>query len=126
MALSDHVKDFPIIRSEAYMMGMFSTLQYLINAPLDEILSEIPVAEEIKVALIDKEGICGTLYKLILSYENAEWKNVKLMSDELGLPSGFLAQTYMDCVEAVNGIWNSLTISAEQEPDLTEERKTHT
>lgn len=125
MALSDHVPDFPIIRSEAYMMGMFSTLQYMINAPLKEILEEIPVAQEIKDALIQKEGICGTLYKLILSYENAEWKSVKTMSDELGIPSGLMAQTYMDCVDAVNEIWNSLIISAEQEPDFTEEEKTH-
>ena len=122
MVLSDHVPDFPILRSEAYIMGMFSTLQYMINAPLEEILMEIPVAQEIKDALIRKEGICGTLYKLILSYENAEWKSVKAMSDELGLPSGLLAQTYMDCVETVNEIWNSLIISAEQETDLAEER----
>lgn len=122
MILSDHVTDLPILRSEAYIMGMFSTLQYMINAPLEEILKEIPVAQEIKDALIQKEGICGTLYKLILSYENAEWKSVKAMSDELGLPSGLLAQTYMDCVDAVNEIWNSLIISAEQETDLAEER----
>lgn len=122
MILSDHVTDLPILRSEAYIMGMFSTLQYMINAPLEEILKEIPVAQEIKDALIQKEGICGTLYKLILSYENAEWKSVKTMSDELGLPSGLLAQTYMDCVDAVNEIWNSLIISAEQETDLAEER----
>lgn len=122
MILSDHITDLPILRSEAYIMGMFSTLQYMINAPLEEILKEIPVAQEIKDALIQKEGICGTLYKLILSYENAEWKSVKAMSDELGLPSGLLAQTYMDCVEAVNEIWNSLIISAEQEIDIAEER----
>lgn len=122
MILSDHVTGLPILRSEAYIMGMFSTLQYMINAPLEEILKEIPVAQEIKDALIKKEGICGTLYKLILSYENAEWKSVKAMSDELGLPSGLLAQTYMDCVDAVNEIWNSLIISAEQETDLAEER----
>lgn len=115
MALSDHVNELPIIRSEIYMMGMFSTLQFMIDAPLEEILEEVPVAQEIKDALIKQEGICGTLYKLVLSYENAEWKKVKVYSDELGIPSGLLAQTYMDCVEAVNEIWYGLTSSAEQE-----------
>lgn len=125
MALSDHVKNLPIIRSEVYMMGMFSTLQYLIDAPLEEILEEVPVAQEIKDALIKQEGICGMLYKLILSYENAEWKNVKVLSDALGIPSGLLAQTYMDCVEAVNEIWKGLTSSAEQEAENTIEEKAH-
>ena len=117
MALSDHVQSLPIIRSEVYMMGMFSTLQYMIDAPLEEILEEVPVAQEIKDALIRQEGICGTLYKLILSYEKAEWKSVKALTDQLGIPSGLLAQTYMDCVEAVNEIWKGLTNSASQESE---------
>lgn len=117
MALSDHVLGLPIIRSEVYMMGMFSTLQYMIDAPLEEILEEVPVAQEIKDALIRQEGICGILYELILSYENAEWKNVRILADQLGIPSGLLAQTYMDCVEAVNEIWNGLISSAPQESD---------
>ncbi len=126
MAISDHIKDLPIIRSEVYMMGMFSTLQYMINAPLEEILEEVPVAQEIKDALIRKEGVCGELYELILSYEGAEWKKVKQLSDKLEIPSGQLAQTYMDCVEAVNEIWNGLTVSADQETDIPVSNKTHT
>ncbi|WP_367568859.1 EAL and HDOD domain-containing protein [Lacrimispora sp.] len=112
MALSEYVKDLPIIRSEVYMMGMFSTLQFMIDAPLEEILEEVPVAQEIKDALIKREGVCGELYRLILSYENADWKEVKLLSEKLGIPSGLLAQTYMDCVETVNEIWNGIISSS--------------
>ncbi|MSS10409.1 MULTISPECIES: EAL and HDOD domain-containing protein [Clostridia] len=111
MVLSDNIKDLPIIRSEVYMMGMFSTLQYMIDAPLEEILEEVPVAQEIKDALLKQEGICGALYKLILSYENADWKAVKSLSNELGIPSSLLAQTYMDCVETVNEIWEGVVSS---------------
>lgn len=125
MALSDYVHDLPIIRSEVYMMGMFSTLQYMIDVPLEEILADIPVAPEIKDALIHQEGICGNLYKLILSYENADWKRVKVLSDELGIPSGLLAQTYMDSVEAVNEIWVGLTNEARQESINDENEETH-
>ncbi len=111
MVLSDHIRDLPIIRSEVYMMGMFSTLQYMIDAPLEEILEEVPVAQEIKDALLKQEGVCGELYKLILSYENADWKAVKSLSNELGIPSSLLAQTYMDCVETVNEIWEGVVSS---------------
>ncbi|MDR7813464.1 MULTISPECIES: EAL and HDOD domain-containing protein [Lacrimispora] len=117
MVLSDHIKDLPIIRSEVYMMGMFSTLQYMIDAPLEEILEEVPVAQEIKDALLKQEGICGSLYKLILSYENADWKAVKSLSNELGIPSSLLAQTYMDCVETVNEIWEGVVSNADRETE---------
>ena len=126
MAISDHIEDLPIIRSEVYMMGMFSTLEHIIDAPLEEILEEIPVAQEIKDALIKKEGICGMLFRLVTSYENADWKNVKILSQQLGVPSGQLSQTYMDCVETVNEIWVGLTSSAEMESDEIGTEKAHT
>ncbi len=126
MVLSDHIKDLPIIRSEVYMMGMFSTLQYMIDAPLEEILEEVPVAQEIKDALLKQEGICGSLYKLILSYENADWKAVKSLSNELGIPSSLLAQTYMDCVETVNEIWEGVVSSADRESENIIIKEAHT
>ena len=126
MALSEYVKDLPIIRSEVYMMGMFSTLQFMIDAPLEEILEEVPVAQEIKDALIKREGVCGDLYRLILSYENADWKEVKLLSDKLGIPSGLLAQTYMDCVETVNEIWNGIISSSAYQEAEAIMHETHT
>lgn len=121
MVLTDYIKDLPIIRSEAYMMGMFSTLQYMIDAPLEEILAEIAVAPEIKEALLTQEGVCGSLYKLILSYEKADWKSVRALSAELGIPSDLLAQTYMDCVETVNQIWSGLTTKNTELKDEKEE-----
>lgn len=121
MVLTDYIKNLPIIRSEAYMMGMFSTLQYMIDAPLEEILAEIAVAPEIKEALLTQEGVCGSLYKLILSYEKADWKSVRALSAEMGIPSDLLAQTYMDCVETVNQIWSGLTTKNTELKDEKEE-----
>ncbi len=126
MVLSDHIKELPIIRSEVYMMGMFSTLQYMIDAPLEEILEEVPVAQEIKDALLKQEGVCGELYKLILSYENADWKAVKSLSNELGIPSSLLAQTYMDCVETVNEIWEGVVSSVVDRETENIIKETHT
>ena len=65
--LMKYAEDMPISRSEAYLLGMFSTLNHLIDAPLEEILEEVPVADEVKEALVHQEGRCGTLYKLVLA-----------------------------------------------------------
>lgn len=107
--LSKKIPEWPLGRNDAYMMGMFSTLEYMIDAPIEEILADIPLEEEIKVALTKKEGVCGTLYKLLLAYEKAEWKDSKRYAGELKLPSQALAQTYLDCVDEVNNIWKKLT-----------------
>ena len=90
------------------MMGMFSTLDYMVEAPLAELLEEIPVAEEIKVALLDGTGPAGAIQNLVIAYEKADWKASKMYAEELGISSSGLAQIYVDCAEEVNAIWHSL------------------
>lgn len=79
-ALVKRLKNFPINSSDAYLLGMFSMLEYMIDAPIAEILYEIPILEEVKDALIRKEGKAGRLYELVLSYEKADWSVIKEIS----------------------------------------------
>ena len=102
-------EDMPISRSEAYLMGMFSTLERLIKAPMEEILEDIPVADEIKAALLWKEGRCGILYNLVLSYECADWDAINRYAEELGIPKQMITSLYFICVDNVNVLWEQLT-----------------
>ena len=107
--LMNHAKDMPISKSEAYLMGMFSTLNYLIDAPLEEILSEVPVSDEVKNALLSHEGRCGKLYELVLSYEAANWEKINALVEELGIPSNLITSVYFICMDNVNTLWEQLT-----------------
>lgn len=99
----------PITKSDAYLMGMFSTLEYLIDAPLEEILAEIPVPEEVKAALLRREGKAGQLFELALCYERADWNGVAAATEALGIPASLLTGTYFACVDEVNTTWSQLT-----------------
>ncbi|MCL2053749.1 MAG: HDOD domain-containing protein [Oscillospiraceae bacterium] len=101
--------DMPISRSEAYLLGMFSTLGKLMQLPLEEVLGQLPISDEIKDALLNMEGRPGLLYKLIISYEKADWKTMSATAGELGIPPAMIAQRYFECVESVNAIWSGLT-----------------
>ena len=101
-ALVKKLKKFSINSSDAYLMGMFSTLEYMIDAPIADILYEIPIIDAIKDALISREGEAGRLFELILCYENANWSEIKVIAEELGLKTNEMAQIYMDSVEEVN------------------------
>lgn len=108
MELSKYLPNLPISQSEAYMMGMFSTLDILMEVPMDMVLSELAISEEIKNALLTGEGICGALYHLVLCYEKADWTNMQKMAEHLGLPMNVISQIYFECVEYVNQIWHDL------------------
>lgn len=109
--LQKYITGFELTGPECYMMGMFSTLNYMMDAPMEEILQELSLDEKITAALLNYDGEAGKLLKLVISYEKADWKTVKSMSKELSLPNGVISQCYMDCVEEVNEIWRGLTSS---------------
>ncbi len=106
--LIGYTKKVPISKGEAYLMGMFSTLNYLIDAPLEEILAEVPLADEIKAAMLKHEGPCGALYDLVLSYEKADWNRVNELAEELNVPTNLLTSLYFNCMDSVNTMWREL------------------
>ncbi len=107
--LMGYTKVVPLSRGEAYLMGMFSTLNYLIDAPMEEILAEVPVADEIKAALLRREGPCGALYELVLSYERADWNKVNTLAEKLMIPTNLLTSLYFNCMDEANSLWKELT-----------------
>lgn len=106
--LMRYAKNMPINRSDAYLLGMFSTLQYLIAAPLEDILAEVAISVDVKDALLTHEGRCGMLYDLILAYERADWSAINRLGEELGLPMDRLPEIYFQCLDEVNKIWRQL------------------
>ena len=106
--LMRYAKNMPINRNDAYLMGIFSTLQFLIAAPLEDILAEVAISTYIKEALLNHTGRCGMLYDLILAYERADWSIINRLGEELGLPMDRLPEIYFQCLDSVNKIWQQL------------------
>ena len=106
--LSQYATRLDMAKSDAYLLGMFSTLDVLLQIPLEEALKELPIIDEIRDALLNKAGPAGTLYRLVLAYETANWSVVSKCAEDLGLDSNIVAQKYLECVESVNYTWNSL------------------
>ena len=100
------------------MLGMFSTLEYLIDSSMEDILSDIPLADELKNALIKGEGEGGQLLKLVICYEKADWENITTHAEQLGIPANMLTTIYFNCMESVNEIWEQMI-----NPQFTEGEK---
>lgn len=118
--LSQYAKDLQLSKSEAYLMGMFSTLGLLMEVPLEAALAELPIADEIKEALITGEGKAGSLYRLVISYENADWAAMTACAEELGIAANVISQKYFECCESVNNIWRTLTMPYGEDGELDE------
>ena len=107
-ALLNHTNRVPISKNDAYLMGMFSTLDYLIDAPIEVTLEQVAISDDIKKALLHREGPAGALYALVQCYEDADWESVTRLCDALGIAPNLLTSLYFECMEQAEEIWKSV------------------
>ncbi|SDI29154.1 EAL and HDOD domain-containing protein [Propionivibrio dicarboxylicus] len=71
----------------AFMTGLFSLLDVLLNMPMPEILKELPLQEEVVAALADPEngGILGKLLSIVAHTEKGQFGRASLLLDELDI-----------------------------------------
>ncbi|WP_371876186.1 EAL and HDOD domain-containing protein [Vibrio sp. HB161653] len=77
---------------EAFLVGMFSLLDSLLDQPLESILSQTPLDQEIITALLKGEGLLAQVLQLVIAYENAHWSAFHQYQHELNLDSDTLHQ----------------------------------
>lgn len=56
----------------AFTVGLMSLMDALFGMPLEKILAEISVSDEVRDALLQRKGICGDVLKLVESIEKVE------------------------------------------------------
>ncbi len=66
-------------KGTAFIVGLFSTLEAIMDAPLDELLQSIPVVPEVPQALLHKEGPYADMLHTTLAYERGQWEQVRLL-----------------------------------------------
>ena len=86
------------IAGSGFTVGMFSTLEAIMGIPISEILVKVPLAEEIKTALVSREGRLGNLLCCIEAYEQGRWSDVVFMN----LTAEQIGVCYWQAVEAAH------------------------
>ncbi|WP_413702229.1 EAL and HDOD domain-containing protein [Psychromonas sp. KJ10-10] len=84
------------LRGKAFLIGIFSLLDSILDQPFDIILKKISFDEEVKSALLLKDGKLGKLLLLVMAYEKADWDVVQELSLYLGLTDISLGEFYQD------------------------------
>jgi len=83
--------------ANVFLMGMFSHIDILLDRPLQEILDEIALDEEIKYALLEKgHSQFAILYKLIQTYGKGDWEAYSGYVEELGLEEQNVLTSYRE------------------------------
>ena len=78
--------------TEAYITGLLSALDSVLNAHLSQLIAPLPIDSRFKRALLDREGALGAVLDTVTGYEAGEWRPD-------GDSSGALQQAFWDAAE---------------------------
>lgn len=95
---------FPVDAQQAFLVGLFSTLDALMDRPMQDLVEDLPLDEPVKAALIDGQGELGRLLAVLFQYEQGEWTTLA----EAGFELEALGQAYLEALKWAEGINYSL------------------
>lgn len=90
--------------SQAFLVGLFSLLEPLLDQPLEVLIQHLPISDEIKHALTLRKGPLGSLILAIESYEKADWDIVAKCCSDLHITEQEFSACYNESAEWVDDL----------------------
>ena len=87
-----------------FLLGMFSLLDVLLNLPMEEVLKEVNLSDELTDALLGKDNDLRRLLDLVIAYEKGDWDTVIAYCKQENLSPEFLQPTYDNVLEWYNAL----------------------
>jgi EAL and modified HD-GYP domain-containing signal transduction protein len=89
------------LEDQAFLVGLFSMLDVLLDRPLDDALGELGLAPSLDSVLRGQapdESVLNKIYKLVRRYEVADWNEVEILAEQLGTPSEVVGAAYREAL----------------------------
>ena len=71
--------------AKAFLTGMMSLMDAILDEPMASVLNKLPLAKDIKAALLDEPSDLTEYLTLVRHYEQADWPNATLLIAKLNL-----------------------------------------
>lgn len=79
---------FSQYRDQAFLIGLFSMLDAMLDMSLTDLVAQLPLCSTIKQALLERQGPYGQLINLEECYESADWEGMENACQQLNLSMG--------------------------------------
>jgi len=90
----------PRERFSFYMTGLLSTIDALLDQPLEEALDLLPLPNAVKAALLNEIGHEADALKLASAYMSANWPEVSRLAAKLAIQDDDLTEVYLEAVRS--------------------------
>lgn len=100
---------------ELFLAGLFSSIDAMMDRPMDALLADLPVDEKVKQALLGEPGQFRNVLDLILCYEEGNWDFLAEAAGQLGLAEQALPGPFQQAIK-----WANKTLGIMDETEVTQ------
>jgi len=93
-----HDISVPVDESIAFLTGLLSLIDAILDEKLEIILEKLPLAQEIKEPLLTKKGVLASLIQLLELIEHAEWDKTAVVMKKLGIDKDKVIKDYNEAL----------------------------
>lgn len=94
--------------SEIFLMGMFSVMDALLDAPMADIMKKLPLDEKVKGTLLGQKTPLTGVYDLITAYELGQWQQLSTHTRALNLDMQVLPPVFGESLKWANQAFASV------------------
>ncbi len=87
-----------------FTVGMFSSLDLLMDRSLEDLISPLPLADNISIALLNREGELGEALNCTLAQEESDWVNIRFIE----LTQEELSDINIEAINWAEDVMNSI------------------
>jgi len=84
----------PVDTSIAFLTGLLSLIDAILDEKLEIVLEKLPLAQEIKEPLLTKKGVLAELILLLTFIEHAQWDKTAIVMKKLGIEKEQVIKDY--------------------------------
>ena len=95
-------------RHEIALMCLFSVLDAMLDLPMEEALTDLPISDDIREMLVYRTGNLLPIHTIIKCYEKGECTDIFKMSDQIKLKVEYLGILYVEAIRWADGIMRAL------------------
>lgn len=88
--------------TEAFLLGLFSLIDTIMEKPLFEVLEQLPLKDDVKSGLLGMKNSFHDLLRLLKYYEKGNWDMIIEVAESRQVDYKILNQMYLDAVVDAN------------------------
>jgi len=93
-----------LTQDAGFLIGMFSLLDVLLMLPMEEVLKEVALADDLNAALLGEDNDLRRILDLVIAYEKGDWDKVIACCEREHIPVDHLKPKYDAVLEWYNAL----------------------